>query len=345
MDGGRDPERYSRQIRFAAIGPHGQERLARARVLLVGVGALGTHLADHLVRAGVGRLWLVDRDVVELHNLQRQTLFTEADARAAAPKARAAARALAAVDAEVRLDPVVADFDAGTFAELDARPDLLLDGTDNFATRYLLNDLAHRERLPWIYGGVLGGAGSAAVVLPGRTPCLRCRVPDAPAAAEAGSCETEGVLGPAVAMVAAFQAAQALKLLAGAERDVADGVFALDVWRDEYGLRLRGGRPDPACPCCGAGRHPALEQPPPRAVALCGRNAVQVRPRPGTRIDLAAAARTLAKAATGLEQGGGQLRFELEGVAVTLFPGGRALVHGTGDVERARVLYDRYLGG
>ena len=277
--------RHARQARFAPIGDAGQRQLASSRVLLVGVGALGSHLAASLVRAGVGQLWLVDRDVVELSNLQRQQLFTEDDAARGRPKAHAAAERLAKIDSRCQLVPIADEFRAASWSELGQMPDLILDGTDNFATRYLLNDLAIAHRVPWIYGGAVGAVGTAMAVLPGDTPCLRCWLPAAPPAGEVGTCETEGILAPTIAAVAAFQAAQALKILTGHRDRVARGVWTADVWNDRYGLRLRDAARDPQCPACGSGDLPALaaDLPPAR---LCGRNAVQVRPAARRDVDL-----------------------------------------------------------
>lgn len=337
-------ERFSRQMRFAPIGADGQRRIGEGRVLLVGLGALGTHLASTLVRAGVGTMWLVDRDVVEPSNLQRQLLFTEEDARRGVPKAVAAAERLRTIRAAARLHPITEDFSVDTYTALGTTPDLILDGTDNFPTRYLLNDLAVRDGVPWIYAGAIGAEGTAMAILPGVTPCLRCLIPQAPPAAELGTCETHGVLAPAIATVAAFQAAQALKILAGRTADVARGTLAIDVWRNFYALLLTRADPAPDCVACARREFPALHSAPRPAVSLCGRRAVQVHPRASMQIDLARVAEHLRDIAGDIELSAQLLRFSVEGCRFSVFRGGRAILFGIDDPARARILYDRYVG-
>ncbi|MBL8728069.1 MAG: ThiF family adenylyltransferase [Planctomycetes bacterium] len=334
-------DRYSRQIRVAGIGTAGQQRLRDAAVLLVGCGALGTHAADALTRAGVGRLWLVDRDVVEWSNLQRQVLFTEADARAGLPKAVAAAARLREVNAAVEVAAHVADCSLAFLDALPAPPDLLLDGTDNFATRYLLNDWCARERRPWIYAGAVGSE-AAAMVVPVGGPCLRCLWPEPPAQSDVGNCETAGILAPAIAAVSAFQVAEALKLLVGAEPT--RGVFTCDVWRGSYQTLALARRPAAGCPTCSGTGYPALSAPPASAVTLCGRDAVQVDPPQRHPVDLDQLARRLGPVVQKLDRTPHLLRFEVDGCRFSVFPGGRALLFGVQDPLRARALYDRWIG-
>lgn len=311
---------------------------------MVGVGALGSHVADALARAGVGELWIVDRDVVVEDNLQRQVLFCAEDARRGDPKALAAARRLAEVGGVCRVLAHAEEFDAACYERLPRRPDVVVDGTDNFATRLLINDLCARDGVPWIYGGVLGARGAAAVVRPGRTPCLRCWIPDPPPAGETGTCETEGVLEPAVAAVAAFQTAQAIKLLAGHADRVADGVYHVDVWQDRYGMSLAAASSSRECPVCARGEFPALTGGHRRATTLCGRDTVQVRPCRGTRVDLRRLASRLGGVVQSLRHDDELLRFTVESCRFSVFPDGRALIFGPADPERARSLYDRYVG-
>ena len=339
-----DTGRYSRQVRVDGIGPEGQLRLARSTVLIVGTGALGTHTAETLARAGVGTLWLCDRDVVEWSNLQRQHLFSEADAAAGTPKAVAAARRIAELNGECRAVPMVADCTRPFLDGLPRHPDLILDGTDNFPTRYLINDHALRHGIPWVYGGAVGTEGAAMAVLPRTTPCLRCLWPDPPQAATGATCETAGILEPAIAAVTAFQSAQALKLLASGPDAVTRGVFTCDVWRGSYHVWPGRDAPDPACRACSGTSYPALETEAPATATLCGRDAVQVHPAGTAGLDLAALGRQLEGSVARIERTEHLLRFEVDGVRFSVFPGGRALLSGVRDVLRARALYDRWIG-
>src|SRR5437588_5268314 len=226
------PERYSRQVRFPGIGPDGQRKLLDSKVTLVGCGALGTVLANALVRAGVGYLRLIDRDFIETSNLQRQVLFDEHDVAESLPKAEAAARKLGAINSSVYVEPVVTDIDRTNIIELVKDADLILDGTDNFEIRYLINDVAVRLNKPWVYGGCIGSHGQTMTILPGETPCLRCVFEAAPAPGEAGTCETAGVLSPIVNIVASFQVAEALKILKGHLDAVNRDLVYIDVWEN-----------------------------------------------------------------------------------------------------------------
>src|SRR5271166_2445948 len=225
-------DRYSRQMRFHGIGEEGQRRLQQARVTLCGCGALGTVLANALVRAGIGHLRLIDRDFIEMSNLQRQVLFDEHDVQENLPKAEAAARKLGAINSSVFVEPVVTDIDRTNILELCRDEDLILDGTDNFEIRYLINDVAVQLNKPWVYGGSIGSHGQTMTILPGETPCLRCVFEAAPAPGETGTCETAGVLAPAVNIVASYQATEALKLLSGNRAVVNRELLIIDVWEN-----------------------------------------------------------------------------------------------------------------
>jgi len=338
--GGPD-DRYSRQVRVEAIGEQGQQRLRDATVLLVGVGATGSHAAETLCRAGLGQLWLVDRDIVELSNLQRQVLFTAADAEAGVPKAAAAATHLRAVNPDCDVTGHVADCSAAFLGDLPRAPDLVLDGTDNFPTRYLLNDWCARQGLPWIYAGAVGTEGAAMVIEPGG-PCLRCLWPSAPASGDAATCETAGILAPAIAAVSAFQTAEAFKLLTG--EAASRGVFTCDVWRGSYQLLAGASKPAPDCAVCRGESYPALDAPETSAVTLCGRDAVQVDPPRRSPIDLDLLASRLEGAVEALERTPHLLRFVADDCRFSVFPGGRALLLGIQDPLRARALYDRWIG-
>ena len=333
-------ERYSRQIRFADIGEAGQEALLRARVVIVGCGALGTFQAAALVRAGVGSLTLIDRDYVELSNLQRQWLFEESDAAQALPKAAAAERRLGRINSRVRARGVVADLTASNAGELLGEAQLILDGTDNFDTRYLINDFAVSRGVPWIYGAAVGSYGLAMPVLPDRTACLRCVYPDPPGGAQP-TCETAGVLNPVTALVASYQVADALKILSGRADLVQPRITMVEIWRG--GTRQIDAPPrDPECPTCGRRQFPYLDESRRAPVRLCGRNAVQVQDRVET-LDLA-------KLKARLEPIGEvranefALRFIVAPYEMTVFPDGRAIIKGTSDAGIARSLYARYVG-
>jgi adenylyltransferase/sulfurtransferase len=342
-------ERYSRQIRFAGLGEAGQAAIAKARVGLVGCGALGTHLADHLVRAGVAELVLVDRDFVELSNLQRQCLFDEADAAAGTPKAVAAAAKLRRINSQVSVREHTEDLTPDNIERLLGDVDLLLDGTDNFATRYLLNDFAVQGGRPWIYGACVGASGMVLAILPGESACLRCVFPAPPPPEASPTCETAGVIGPIVAVVAAIQAAEALKILSGRRDKVQRQMSVIDLW--DSSLRNFPGLPGPQadCPTCGQRNFEYLTGARGAdAVKLCGRNSVQVSPPAGARIDLEQLAAQLGSVAGGEVSGLANrrhfLRFQLGDLLVTVFPGGRAILQGSEDLARARSLYDRYIG-
>lgn len=339
-------ERFERQVRFAPLGSEGQARLGRARVVLVGCGALGGALAQSLVRSGVGQLVLVDRDVVETSNLPRQVLFDERHARERTPKVEAARETLARIGGPTSLELQALHLDADNIEDLAENCDLLLDGTDNLATRYLVNDYSVEEGVPWVYGGVVGSGGLAMPVVPGRGPCLRCVFPDPPPPGSLPTCDTAGVLQPAVALVAAIQAGCALRMLAdteGLDPEKGSTLFEVDVWDGR--LRTLNAVRDPACPCCGpAGERPYLHRPVLHpAVRLCGRNAVQVRGRV-RECDLEALAETLREASLDVQLNPTLLRFEADGARFSVFADGRALIEGTEEVERALTLYDRYVG-
>ena len=334
-------ERHVRQVRLPQVGAAGQARLAAAHVAIVGVGATGSHLAETLGRAGVGRLTLIDRDVVELSNLQRQTLFTDDDARQLRPKAVAAAAALAAIDPGLRLTAEVADITADNAAALLGDADLVLDGTDNFPTRFLLNDWCVRAGRPFIYTGAVGTEGQSLVIVPG-APCLRCYVPDPPPPGSLPTCDTAGVLASAVALVCALSATEALKLLLGRSDEVRAGeVAVIDAWSgDVRHLKLRR---EPDCPCCVQGRFPFLDEAPAAlATVLCGRDAVQL-PAEGPPADLAALAGAWAREGE-VRSGPFMVRLDTPERRVLVFADGRMIVGGTDDPAVARSVRAKLLG-
>ncbi|MCP4247994.1 MAG: thiazole biosynthesis adenylyltransferase ThiF [bacterium] len=341
------PERYSRQVLFDRIGAKGQRRLMGGRVTLVGCGALGTALAETLVRAGVGLVRICDRDFIEINNLQRQTLFDESDIAAGLPKAEAAKAKLGRINSQVTVEAHVVDVNPTNVRRLAEGADLLLDGTDNFETRYLINDLAVCDSIPWIYGAVIGATGLVLPILPGQTPCLRCVFDTPPPAELSPTCDTAGVLAPAVAVVAAFQCVEAFKILTGRLDEVNRCLSSIDVWTGRVvNLNVASAAGRDECTCCGQRRFEYLDG---RAAAttthLCGRNAVQINRTGGRRVDLEALADKLAPVADGsVTRNRFLLRARLDDCALTLFPDGRAIVQGTDDPDRARTVYAKYVG-
>ncbi len=383
-------DRYSRQMLFAPLGVEGQRRLRDSRALLVGVGALGTAQANALVRAGLGHLRIVDRDFIELNNLQRQTLFDEQDIAENLPKAEAARRKLARINSAVAVEAVIADVNFANVEQLARDADILLDGTDNFETRYLINDLAVKTRRPWIYGAVLGATGLEMAILPHGpmsnderrmsnecppthdeqpgaghstldvrhsfdighltsdvgtpTACLRCVFEDRPPPEANPTCDTAGVLGPVVALVANLQAMDAIKVLTGHADTVARRLTHIDAWAGRI-VQLDVGTRRADCPCCGRGEFDFLcGRFGGGATTLCGRDAVQVAaPGGGGRVDFARIAGRLRSVAEPAFNDY-MLKFAVEGLGVTVFSDGRAIVTGTHDPARARTIYARYVG-
>jgi adenylyltransferase/sulfurtransferase len=364
----RNPQsksRYQRQQRFAPLGKQGDGRLRKSAVLIVGCGALGSHVAELLARAGVGRLVIVDRDVVEWSNLHRQVGFTESDARAGAPKASAFARHIAGVNSEVDVRPEVTDFNARAARQLADGVDLIVDGTDNLPTRYLINDLSLELDVPWVYGGAVGQEAHAQLFVPRLGPCLRCVLPDLPPAGTLATCDTAGVIGPAPAAAASYEAALALRYLAGGREDVGDLAgrwVRLRLWDVEASVSRV--RPDPNCPACGRGERSFLEgECGESSTVLCGRGAVQVLPashKTADAFDLDALADRLSGAGR-VERQHLLLRFRPDRgfpadkspgarpdvdreARMTVFRDGRAIIEGTSDPDLARSLYNRYVG-
>ncbi len=338
-------QRYARQIRFAGLGEAGQRRLEKACVVVVGLGALGSVSATFLARAGVGRLRLVDRDVVDLSNLHRQILYTEADAAGSLPKAVAAAAHLGQANSEVQIAAAVEDLTTGNIDRLLAGADAVVDGTDNFETRFLINEWCVREGVSWVYGAAVGAYGITFPVVPGQTPCLTCVFEEAPPPELSPTCETAGVVGPITGAVASLQAGEVLKILAGGEAEISRALTILDMWNGRVQQVELSRRPGAACPVCGAGRFPHLEaEAGSGAIRLCGRNAVQVSPQLGRAVDLAALASRL-QAAGEVTRNRYLVRVQVEGCDLTVFADGRSLVAGTEDPAVARSLVARYVGG
>ncbi|GAA3405550.1 ThiF family adenylyltransferase [Paenibacillus hodogayensis] len=333
--------RYSRQTLFKPIGAEGQRKLSESSVLIVGMGALGTVLANHMVRAGVGKVRFIDRDYVEASNLHRQMLYDEDDAARMTPKAIAARERLSRINSSVELEAVVADATVDNIESLLAGVDLALDGTDNFQTRYLLNDACFKRGIPFVYGGSVASRGMSAIFVPGETPCLRCLIQPSDDAGD--TCDTAGVIAPIVDIVASYQAVEALKHLVGDSAARRSRLVTLDVWHNHYyEMKLPPARSD--CPVCSGSRYPALERNGTEgaAASLCGRETVQIRAR--ASFDLNEWRGRLERVAT-VKTNPFLLKAELpEGERLVLFPDGRALVQGTEDTVRAKTLYARYIG-
>jgi molybdopterin-synthase adenylyltransferase len=338
----RFEERYSRQILFRGIGAEGQKKLATGRVAIVGCGATGSALASLLARAGVGTLRIIDRDYVEPSNLQRQTLFDESDAAESLPKAVAAARRIASFNSDICVERKVEDLVPQNVEALLEDMDVILDGTDNFETRYLVNDYAVMTSRPWIYSAAVGSYAVSLNVLPGKTSCLACIFPDSPRGM-VETCETSGILNTAVNLVASVAATEAVKMLLG---DLAFGKLRLtlwshDVWTNDHS-EIAAEKPRPGCRACGERDfiHLAGEGRP--HITMCGRNSVQIHER-ARPIDFEEMQRRL-KVHGVVRHNEFVLKFWHEPYEMTLFPDGRAIIKGTTDTGVARSLYARFVG-
>lgn len=337
-------DRYRRQMRFAPLGEEGQRRLCHGRVLVCGCGALGSVVADTLVRSGVGFVRIVDRDFVDLDNLHRQVLFDETDAAEQLPKAVAAVRRLGRVNSQVQIEPLVADLNAENICRLADDVALIVDGTDNFETRYLVNDYAVSTGKPWVFAGCVGAEGQVLAVVPGETPCLSCIMPEPPPATVLPTCESAGVLGPIVNVIASLQAMEALKILSGNRERLNPAMTFVDLWHNQ--LRTIGVATSraPDCPTCGRRNFAWLEGGRGSATTrLCGRNSVQISATGSEAVNIQALAKKL--------DGIGRvtlnpflLRLEVEGYQLTIFADGRTIVGGTDDPAVARTVHAKYVG-
>ncbi|HMP78532.1 MAG TPA: ThiF family adenylyltransferase [Pirellulaceae bacterium] len=352
-----EQSRYSRQMRLPAIGNQGQERLAQSRVLLVGMGALGACSAELLARAGIGHLRLVDRDIVELSNLQRQLLYSEDDARQGLPKAICAGQRLAQINSQISLEPIVADVTFQNIEQLVDQIDLIVDGTDNFETRFLINDISVARGIPWIYGGCLACDGQTMNILPGDTACLSCLMPDGPpTSGELPTCDTAGVLGAAVTLVASLQVVEAIKFLSGNATAMSRELRAVSLWDNRMRSLIIERRARPVlesgqhhekcdvCTTCVTRQFPWLNgQLGSESTILCGRNAVQISPDRNQIVDF----EMLSGKLTGLgeiQQTPYFLRVRSGTLEMTLFPDGRAIVSGTDQIAIAKSLFARLVG-
>ena len=333
------------QMRYAPIGVEGQRRLLASRVLVCGCGALGSVLANTLARAGVGHLRIVDRDFLELNNLQRQVLYDEADVEAGIPKAVAAQARLRRINSQIEIEAIVTDVDHTNIGRLVEGVDVILDGTDNFESRYLLNDASLRYEIPWVYGGCIGAVGQTMTIVPGETPCFRCLHPEPPPPGTTETCDSAGILGPIINVIASIQACEGLKILSGHREAVSRELQVFELWDNRIRqIKLDALREGNRCPACvqrefvwlsgERGSHTAV---------LCGRNAVQLSFPERITISLASLENKL--------QGIGRvtrnsylLRLRVDDYTITVFPDGRAIINGTEDIAEAKTLYARYVG-
>jgi adenylyltransferase/sulfurtransferase len=341
-----DHARYSRQIRFPHIGEDGQAKLRDSRVLVVGCGALGSVLANTLVRAGVGFLRIVDRDFLELSNLQRQVLFDEKDVRDALPKSVAAAKRLQQINSSVSIEPIVADVDASNIESLAADVDLILDGSDNFEIRFLINDVAVKHSKPWVYGGCLGADGQTMSILPGETGCLNCLMLDGPPPpGTTPTCDSFGILSPIINVIASIQALEAIKILTGQLDAVSRKLQVFSLWDNHSRfIDLSDLRDSVQCPTCKQKKFDWLRgNRGSQAAILCGRNSVQLNFADREKLNLDALALRL-KPLGEVKQNAFMLRFFKDDIAITVFPDARAIISGTDDPAVARKIYTQFLG-
>jgi len=341
----QDPKvRYSRQMLFTPIGPEGQAKLLASRAVVVGAGALGSVLANHLVRGGVGYVRIIDRDFVEESNLQRQMLYDEDDAKRHMPKAEAAAEKLRKINSAVTVEPVVDDVHPGNAEALLTGVDIILDGTDNFQIRYLINDVALKHRIPWVYGGAVSSRGMFAAVRPHETPCFRCLFPHPPEG-RGDTCDTVGVIGPIVHVVASYQAAEAFKILVGARDRFNPHLEQFEMWTNMHmQMNIAGGR-QPNCPACGQGLYEFLDGSEDEDVftVMCGRDSVQFTPRTPRTVDFDKEEQVLRNVGV-VERNPFLLRASIDERTLVLFRDGRVMIQGTQDIVEAKSLYAKYIG-
>jgi molybdopterin/thiamine biosynthesis adenylyltransferase len=338
-------DRHSRHHLFSPIGEEGQRRLASARVAIVGCGALGSRSAELFARAGVGGrepgvIRIIDRDYVELSNLQRQALFDEDDAARSRPKAAAAERHIRLIDSTLRVEAIVRDLIPKNAVDLLRGVDLIVDGTDNFRTRFLINDAAIALGVPWIYGAAVASRGMVAVVVPGQTPCLRCLMSELPPLGAGDTCDTAGIITPLPAVVAGMQVSAAMRLIIDGSYE--RGIASFDLWKGSHRSTLTDVAPDPQCASCGRRELPALHDEAAETVALCGRNSVQLYS--GHAADFDGVERRLSGLAS-IQRHAQSITVVVEEGQLTLFEDGRVIVQGTTDPLEAKSIVTRYLGG
>ena len=336
-------DRYSRQILFSGIGKTGQEKLRSAKIIIIGCGALGTMQAEMLARAGVKNIRIVDRDFIEDSNLQRQIMFEESDVLARLPKAVAANNRIAKINSDIVVDGRVLDVNYTNVEELIQDVDVVLDGTDNFETRYVLNDAAVKWKKPWIYGAVVGAYGVQMTIIPQQTPCLRCIFPEAPAPGTSPTCDTAGVILPIIATIAAYQVTEALKILTGQFAQLHHQLLQFDLWENRV-TQIKLGAPDSNCPTCKNNNFEFLKASAGQlAMSLCGRDAVQIFPATKSTLDFVQLSSRLSNSGE-VSYNPYLLKFAADGYEMTVFTDARAIIKGTDDLTLARSFYAKYIG-
>ncbi|QIW21594.1 thiazole biosynthesis adenylyltransferase ThiF [Bacillus thuringiensis] len=336
--------RYSRQELFSPIGEEGQRKIREKHVLIIGAGALGSANAEMFVRAGVGTVTIVDRDYVDWSNLQRQQLYAESDVENNLPKAVAAKKRLEEINSEVRVEALVQDVTAEELEELVTKVDVIIDATDNFETRFIVNDIAQKYSIPWIYGACVGSYGLSYTILPSKTPCLSCLLQSIPLGG--ATCDTAGIISPAVSLVVSHQVTEALKLLVEDYESLRDGLVSFDVWKNEYSCMNVQKLRKHNCPSCGENAiYPYLnKENTSKTAVLCGRNTVQIRPPHKEEMDFERYKELLKDRVNDLDVNPYLLSFSVEEKRLVAFKDGRVLVHGTKDISEAKTIYHRYFG-
>ncbi|PEM81044.1 thiazole biosynthesis adenylyltransferase ThiF [Bacillus toyonensis] len=336
--------RYSRQELFSPIGEEGQQKIREKHVLIIGAGALGSANAEMFVRAGVGKITIVDRDYVDWSNLQRQQLYAESDVKNNLPKAIAAKKRLEEINSDVTIEALVQDVTAEELEELVTNVDVMIDATDNFETRFIVNDIAQKYSIPWIYGACVGSYGLSYTILPSKTPCLSCLLQSIPLGG--ATCDTAGIISPAVSLVVSHQVTEALKLLVEDYKSLRDGLVSFDMWKNEYSCMNVQKLRKHNCPSCGENAlYPYLNKENTSKIAvLCGRNTVQIRPPHKEEMDFEQYKQLLEGRVNDLNVNPYLLSFSVEEKRLVAFKDGRVLVHGTKDISKAKTIYHRYFG-
>ena len=334
-------ERYEKQIFFNEIGEIGQIKLLASKVVIIGCGALGTVIANNLARSGVGTIRIIDRDYIELSNLQRQLLFDEEDIKNNIPKAKAAEYKLSKINSNIQIEGIVSDVNARNIENFCMGMDLIMDATDNFQTRFLINDFSVKQNIPWIYGGVIGSSGMTYNIIPGKTPCFRCIFPEAPSVGSVDTCDTVGVLNGITNIIASLQSTEAIKILMGKWDDLIEEMRFLDIWTNSFdNLEMQ---PHRDCPVCKNQRFEFLNHDMEEAVVLCGKNSIQINPIK-SEISMDNVIKRLKTMGIDMKNNSFYCKFTIEDIQFTLFLDGRAILKNTSDVNKAKSMYSKYIG-